>query len=44
MEELGREIGKWINVNNVLNNYLDGRLIQRQMAKRSEELAFATNR
>lgn len=26
------------------NVYLDGRLIQRQMAKRSEELAFATNR
>lgn len=44
MEELGREIGKWINVNNVLNNYLDGRLIQRQITKKSEELAFATNR
>lgn len=43
MEELGREIGKWINVNNVLNNYMDGRLIQRSMNKRNQELAFATN-
>lgn len=43
MSELGREIGKWINVNNVLNNYMDGRLIQRSMNKRNQELAFATN-
>lgn len=43
MAELGREIGKWINVNNVLNNYMDGRLIQRGLAKRKQELAFATN-
>lgn len=43
MEELGREIGKWISVNNVLNNYMDGRLIQRSMNKRKQELAFATN-
>lgn len=43
MSELGREIGKWINVNNVLNNYMDGRLIQRRMNKRNQELAFATN-
>lgn len=43
MEELGREIGKWINVNNVLNNYMDGRLIQRSMNKRNQELAFAMN-
>lgn len=43
MEELGREIGKWINVNNVLNNYMDGRLIQRSMNKRKQELAFAMN-
>ncbi len=43
MAELGREIGKWINVNNVLNNYMDGRLIQRGLVKRQQELAFATN-
>lgn len=43
MAELGREIGKWINVNNVLNNYLDSRLIQRQINKRNKEIAFATN-
>lgn len=43
MAELGREIGKWIKVNNVLNNYMDGRLIQRGLVKRQQELAFATN-
>lgn len=44
MAQLGQEIGKWITVNNTLNNYMDGRLIQRQIAKRNDELAFATNR
>lgn len=43
MAELGREIGKWITVNNVLNNYMDGRLIQRKMVQRQQELAFAKN-
>lgn len=43
MAELGKEIGKWINVNNVLNNYMDGRLIQRGLLKSQRELAFATN-
>ena len=43
MAELGKEIGKWINVNNVLNNYMDGRLIQRNLLKSQKELAFATN-
>ena len=43
MAELGKEIGKWINVNNTLNNYMDGRLIQRNLLKSQRELAFATN-
>lgn len=43
MAELGQEIGKWINVNNTLNNYMDGRLISRQLVKRNQQLAFATN-
>ena len=43
MQTLGREIGKWITVNNTSNTYLDGRLIQRNQEKVKEELAFATN-
>lgn len=43
MAELGREIGKWITVNNVLNNYMDGRLIQRQFSKIEQDKNFATN-
>ena len=43
MQTLGREIGKWIKVNNTSNTYLDGRLIQKNQDKVREELAFATN-
>ena len=43
MAQLGKEIGKWITVNNTSNTYLDGRLIQRNQAKVREELSFATN-
>ena len=43
MAELGREIGKWISVNNVVNNYMDGRVIQRNIVKNKKEMAFATN-
>lgn len=43
MQTLGREIGKWITVNNTSNTYLDGRLIQKNQDKVREELAFATN-
>ena len=43
MQTLGREIGKWITVNNTSNTYLDGRLIQRNQEKVKEELAFSTN-
>lgn len=43
MAQLGKEIGKWITVNNTSNTYLDGRLIQKNQAKVREELSFATN-
>lgn len=43
MQTLGREIGKWITVNNTSNTYLDGRLIKRSQDRLREELAFATN-
>lgn len=43
MAELGYEIGKWITVNATLNNYMNGRLIQRQMNMISTDKDFATN-
>lgn len=43
MRRLGEEIGKWITVSNNSYTYLDGRLIQRQIAKKAERVAFATN-
>lgn len=43
MAQLGREIGKWINVNNTSLVYLDGRLIKKSQDKVREELVFATN-
>lgn len=43
MAELGKEIGKWITVNNVTNTYLDSKLIQRKQEKNASRLAFATN-
>lgn len=43
MSQLGYEIGKWITVNNTVNNYMNGRLIQRNMTQQSEEEKFARN-
>ncbi len=43
MSELGREIGKYITLNATLNNYLDGRLLQRQQLQVANDVSFATN-
>lgn len=43
MAELGHEIGKWITVNTTLNNYMDGRLMQRHVSKIQQDKLFATN-
>lgn len=43
MAELGHEIGKWITVNATLNNYMDGRLMQRQISKIEQDKLFSTN-
>lgn len=43
MQELGYEIGKWITVNATLNNYMNGRLIQRQVKQIEQDNNFATN-
>lgn len=44
MELLGEAIGKYITVNNVLNNYMNGRLISRELQKSDNESDFAFNR
>ena len=43
MAELGKEIGKWVSVNNITNTYLDSKLIQRRQQKNAMQQAFATN-
>lgn len=43
MAELGHEIGKWITVNAILNNYMDGRLMQRKISKIEQDKLFSTN-
>lgn len=43
MVELGREIGKWITINQTNNTYLDSRLINRQLVKAANDTSFATN-
>ena len=43
MAQLGQEIGKWITVNSVMNNYMDSRLISRSVNKKQNQLAFETN-
>lgn len=44
MQLLGEAIGRYITVNNVLNNYMNGRLISRELQKSDNESAFAFNR
>lgn len=44
LDKLSDMISSKIGGNGNVNVYLDGRLIQRQMSKRNDELAFATNR
>lgn len=44
MELLGEAIGRYITVNNVLNNYMNSRLISRELYKSDNESAFATNK
>lgn len=43
MAELGYEIGKHITVNTTLNNYMNSRLIQREIIKSTKDKEFATN-
>lgn len=43
MQELGYEIGKWITVNASVNNYMNGRLFQRQTQQMINDKNFATN-
>lgn len=43
LDKMADMISNKIGGNGNVNVYLDGRLIQRQMAKRNEQLAFATN-
>lgn len=44
MQLLGEAIGRYITVNNVLNNYMNGRLISRELQKSDNESNFAFNR
>lgn len=43
LEKMADMISSKIGGNGTVNVYLDGRLIQRQMAKREQQLAFSTN-
>ena len=43
LDKMANMLASKIGGNGVVNVYLDGRLIQRQMAKKQQELAFATN-
>lgn len=43
MAELGQEIGKWVNINNVVNNYVDGRRLNQLLAKSQNRDDFARN-
>lgn len=43
MAELGKQIGRWVTTNIVLNNYLDSRLLARIMKQINAENAFARN-
>jgi len=44
MALLGEAIGKYITINAQMNNYMDGRLINRQLQKIQNESNFAMNR
>lgn len=44
LDKLSDRISSKIGGNGIVNVYLDSRLIQRQIAKKDEQLAFATNR
>lgn len=43
LDKMASMLASKIGGNGTVNVYLDGRLIQRQMAKKQQELAFATN-
>lgn len=44
LDKLSDRISSKIGGNGIVNVYLDGRLIQRQITKKDKQLAFATNR
>ena len=43
MAELGQEIGKWVNINNMINNYIDSRRLNQLMVKSQNRDDFARN-
>jgi hypothetical protein len=43
MAELGQEIGKYVNINNMINNYIDSRRLNQLMAKSQNRDDFARN-
>lgn len=43
MEELGQEIGKYVTINNMINNYVDGRKLNQLLVKSKNKDNFARN-
>lgn len=44
MERIGKEIGKWVTINVDMKNYMNGRLIGRELQNIQNSLDFAYNR
>lgn len=43
MQELGYEIGRWITINATLNNYISGRVVQKDTRQISNQNGYLTN-